>query len=393
MKTSIPLLIAGDDAGDLDEIARHLSPNFPRRGKATEAAKAGRFIMGRDLCVIALSFRTLEGAHDAYTDMLRQAMADRPGSHRTLLLCTSSDARGACSAVMRGRFDDFVVFKPLSDPCLLRFRAYRLARSLETEDRIKRTAGEQKLAHSRQVTDRAMASMAQDQQTMAAQTRADQAELRTRVGQHLTDFETRLGGPDFADAITVLDKDALATGFQDGIRNDLEQELEAFKKRLTTSIDEVVARYKAIREEAEAALAGLVAAAERTPLSVMVVDDDPELNDLVREMLEMDDHQVIQAFDGDSGYFQAVSHTPDLLLVDINLPKLNGMDLCGMLKTHPRTRDIPIVVVTGNATRELVESARQIGVEEFLVKPFTYEALQEKVKKVTGTTGAGTGAP
>lgn len=382
MKTSVPLLIAGDDAGDLEEIARHLSPNFPRKATATETAKGGRFIMGRHLCVIALSFRTLEGAQDAYTEMLRLAMPDRPGSHRTLLLCTSNDGRGACSAVTRGRFDDFVVFKPLSDPCLLRFRAYRLARFLETEDRIKRTVGEQNLARSRQATDRAMASIERDQQAMATQVRADHAELRNRVRQHLSDFETRLGGPDFAGAVKVLDKGALAAGFQDGIRSDLEEELEAFKKRLSASVDDVVARYKTAREQAGAALAGM-AAAHRPPLSVMVVDDDPELNDTVREMLEMDDHQVIQAFDGDSGYFQAVSQRPDLLLVDINLPKLNGMELCQMLKSHPRTRDIPIVVVTGNATRPVVEAGRRIGVREFLVKPFSYEALRDKVKKVT----------
>ncbi|MDZ7752474.1 MAG: response regulator [Gammaproteobacteria bacterium] len=396
MKTSVPLLIAGDDADDLDEIARHLNPNFPRKGAATEATKAGRFIMGRDFCVIALSFRTLEGAQDAYTDMLRQAMRDRPGSHRTLLLCASSDARGACSAVTRGRFDDFVVFKPLSDPCLLRFRAYRLARSLETEDRIKRTVGEQSLARSRQATDKTMASIAQDQQTMADQAQEDQIRLRNRVRQHLADFEARLGGPDFAGAVKVLDQDALAAGFRDGIRMDLDKELEDFKNRLGASIDDMVARYKAVKEQAQAALAARAAraaTAEKPPLSIMVVDDDTELNDTIREMLEMDDHQVIQAFDGDGGYFTAVSDTPDLLLIDINLPKLNGMDLCRMLKAHPRTRDIPIVIVTGNATRPVVESGRQVGVREFLVKPFSYDALREKVKKVTGTGGAGAAGP
>lgn len=393
MKTSVPLLIAGDDASDLDEIARHLSPNFPRKGTATEAAKAGRFIMGRPFCVIALSFRTLEGAQDAYTDMLRQAMRDRPGSHRTLLLCASADARAACSAVTRGRFDDFVVFKPLSDPCLLRFRAYRLARSLETEDRIKRTVGEQSLARSRQATDKAMASIAQDQKTMADQAQEDQIRLRNQVRQHLADFEARLGGPELAGAVKVLDQDALAAGFRDGIRMDLDKELEDFKNRLSASIDDMVMRYKTVKEQAEAALTARAVTVDKPPLSIMVVDDDTELNDTIREMLEMDDHQVIQAFDGDGGYFTAVSEPPDLLLIDINLPKLNGMDLCRMLKAHPKTRDIPIVIVTGNATRPVVESGRQIGVREFLVKPFTYDALREKVGKVTGTGGTGAAGP
>lgn len=387
MKTSVPLLIASDDGDDLNDIHRHLKTIFAHTGGATDTAEGGDFISGRESCVIALAFRTLEDAEEHYTALLRHAIHNRPVRHRTILLCHTHEARDACSAAMRGRFDDFVLFKPLADPCLLRFRSYRLARSLETEERIKRVVGEQAARRSRHITQRAMENVHRDQRRLQQQTVEDHRRLRNQMVHHINNLEVSLDSPEYADAVEVRDRERLGAHLDAGVRNDLEEELAAFKQNLTASIDQLVERYHHIKEEAEGALARITPQAETQAMTVLVVEDDAEVNDTVREFLEMDNHQVLQAFDGDNGYFSAVHNVPDLMLIDIRLPKLSGVELAMKLKAHDKTRFIPIIIVTGNATRQVVESCRRAGVNEFLVKPLTYEVLHEKIETVMRPRG------
>lgn len=378
MKTSIPLLILSDDAEDIDNIYLHVKPNFGHKGTATDAATGSEYIMGLEACVIALCFRSLDDAQELYTDLLRRAIHNRPIRHRTILLCSTHQVRDACLASMRGKFDDFTVFKPLADPCVLRFRVYRQARALETEARYKQAVSEQQVRQSRRITERAFATMSEEHGRMKAEADRSHDQLRRQIGRQVGRLEHSIRRGEMADSIQVLDEDKLSTRFDLLVNQDLAHELEEFRSSLRRDIDVLLERYNQIRQRTQGALDSLVPS-EKPPLSTLVVDDDPELNDLLREMLEEENHQVLQAFDGDSGYFAAVHHAPDLALIDINLPKLNGLKLCQKLRANPKTRELPIVIVTGNATRQVVESGRRVGVRQFLVKPFSYDTLQEKV--------------
>jgi putative two-component system response regulator len=99
------------------------------------------------------------------------------------------------------------------------------------------------------------------------------------------------------------------------------------------------------------------------------VDDEPAIVELLRVVLEADGHQVLVARDGQAAMDGVAECHPDLIILDIGVPKLSGFEVCRRLKSHPETRLIPILVLTGMAVGGRVR-AWELGADEFLTKPF-----------------------
>jgi cyclic di-GMP phosphodiesterase len=108
---------------------------------------------------------------------------------------------------------------------------------------------------------------------------------------------------------------------------------------------------------------------ERIPRLVLVVDDEIKVTELLRVVLEADGHTVVVASDGQSAVDEIVTRRPDLVILDIDMPHLNGFEVCEQLKSDPKTRMIPILVLTGVAADDRMR-AWELGADEFLTKPF-----------------------
>ncbi len=115
---------------------------------------------------------------------------------------------------------------------------------------------------------------------------------------------------------------------------------------------------------------------------VLVVDDDREVNDLVKDMLETRGYRVDQAYDGEQGLVRAVNSTPDLLIVDVCMPHMDGGTLLEKVKRHPGLRDMPVVMITGLATKDVVDWSINAGTSDFIVKPIRLEVLLTKVARL-----------
>jgi DNA-binding response OmpR family regulator len=108
-------------------------------------------------------------------------------------------------------------------------------------------------------------------------------------------------------------------------------------------------------------------------ITVLLVEDDPMLTELYQTKLEMDGYDVHVVTDGEAGIASAQSVLPQLILLDIMLPKLNGFEVLRVLKQDPNTAGIPVIVVTnlGGAKADTDKKlALSLGAEEFLVKTF-----------------------
>jgi CheY-like chemotaxis protein len=121
---------------------------------------------------------------------------------------------------------------------------------------------------------------------------------------------------------------------------------------------------------------------QRIRRAVLVVDDAPEVARLVTKILGKT-YDVLVAADGEEALARAAAELPDLVLLDINLPKLDGWEVCRRLKSDPRLAGIPIVFMTaGAATPEDAEMAMGLGAAEFLVKPFVREVLLHNIERI-----------
>ncbi|TIU59460.1 MAG: response regulator, partial [Mesorhizobium sp.] len=108
------------------------------------------------------------------------------------------------------------------------------------------------------------------------------------------------------------------------------------------------------------------------PPRILAVDDTPENLEILRMRLEANGYEVATAADGEEGLAKARELTPDLILLDIMMPKLDGISVVRMLKHDQSLRSIPVVLVTAKAdTRDLVEGL-DAGGDDYLTKPFEH---------------------
>lgn len=123
-----------------------------------------------------------------------------------------------------------------------------------------------------------------------------------------------------------------------------------------------------------------VASTDGRPL-VMVVDDSPTVRKLVSLTLERRGYRVVSAFDGVAAIKELGSCRPDLILLDINMPRLDGYRLCKLIKKHEATHEIPVVMLSGKDGMFDKLRGRLVGCSDYITKPFEADALTQKVSK------------
>ena len=119
----------------------------------------------------------------------------------------------------------------------------------------------------------------------------------------------------------------------------------------------------------------------KSRFKLLVVDDEVEIRSIMEEFFQ-DRYDVVTAVDGVEAVDRSMTEKPDLILLDLRLPELDGYNVCKRLKTHPQTGHIPIVVVSGlNAIPDKVKGM-MYGADEYLTKPVDLQQLDDIVKRI-----------
>lgn len=118
------------------------------------------------------------------------------------------------------------------------------------------------------------------------------------------------------------------------------------------------------------------------PLRVLLVDDEEEVRETVGEFLSSRGYAVVEACDGEEALAKSFTEKPDLILLDLRLPKVDGFQVCQTLKGNPITSVIPIIMITAlNATSQKVKGI-EYGADDYIEKPFDLEELAARMKMV-----------
>ena len=117
-------------------------------------------------------------------------------------------------------------------------------------------------------------------------------------------------------------------------------------------------------------------------MRILVADDETHIRTLLKISLEMEGYEVDAAADGQEALEKIEAQLPDLILLDIKMPVLNGWQVCERLKAGERTRNIPVVMVTAFGQKEARQRSLDLGADDFIAKPFETPALLEVIKKV-----------
>ena len=124
--------------------------------------------------------------------------------------------------------------------------------------------------------------------------------------------------------------------------------------------------------------------------SVLVVDDDPNVVELARLYLQRDGYRVLTAFDGADGLASAREERPDIVVLDVMLPRINGLDVCRALREESQ---IPIIMLTARVEEEDRLTGLELGADDYITKPFSPRELAARVRAVLRRSGSDGTAP
>ena len=116
--------------------------------------------------------------------------------------------------------------------------------------------------------------------------------------------------------------------------------------------------------------------------NILVVEDDSDIRELISFNLKNEGYQVFEANDGEVGIDKARNNNPDLILLDLMLPGIQGLDVCRIIKSDQETKEIPIIMVTALGQEEDIVKGLETGADDYITKPFSIKVLIARVNAV-----------
>lgn len=110
---------------------------------------------------------------------------------------------------------------------------------------------------------------------------------------------------------------------------------------------------------------------EDPTVEVLLIEDDPAVLNMYKMKLELDGYRVSTAMDGEEGLTKAAEDVPDIIFLDIRLPKKDGFEVLQALRQNPDTASIPVIMLSNYGEKELVDRGLKLGAHEFLIKAHT----------------------
>ncbi len=114
---------------------------------------------------------------------------------------------------------------------------------------------------------------------------------------------------------------------------------------------------------------------------VLIVDDEADIVETIKFNLELEDIECIEAYDGEEALSKAKKENPDLILLDVMLPKMHGYKIARLLKFDLEYKHIPIIMLTARAQGDDIKIGEEVGADEYVTKPFDMDTLIALAKK------------
>jgi CheY-like chemotaxis protein len=386
---NIRILVISLSTADAEQICDLLSDDFDHVFSSTDEARFVADFDANEPDVVVLAFKQLEYAERCYLGLYRHSPKAHQRPHRTIVLCDKDNVRRAFELCSREYFDDYVMYWPMVfDRSRLTMSIIVAGRSLDaTRSALPAHA---LAAHAQQVAtlektlddsiELGAAHMVALGNTVdAARESLDAAAASSRHDEDLpTTFDLDIGEPPagssaatpgpapFASMVHALGEARVKV-------TDAQQKLVPMTEWINGLRKEVEPQMEAARQIG--ALAGKVLP------DVLIVDDDAFQCKLLAKMLESLPCRLHFAHSGSGAMAFLARLKPVLILMDVELPDLNGVEITRRLKAAPELSGIPIVMITGHSERTILESSLRAGAIDFVVKPFDRETLLKKVAR------------
>jgi CheY-like chemotaxis protein len=115
---------------------------------------------------------------------------------------------------------------------------------------------------------------------------------------------------------------------------------------------------------------------------ILIAEDERDIRDLITFTLRFAGHEVVATTNGEEAYQRALEDPPDLILLDVRMPRMTGYEACKRIKAEESTSDIPIVFLSAKGQEMEVRTGLEAGAEKYILKPFSPDQLTQEVSKI-----------
>ena len=120
---------------------------------------------------------------------------------------------------------------------------------------------------------------------------------------------------------------------------------------------------------------------------ILIAEDEPDIRELVAFTLRFAGHEVIATSNGEEALHKASEINPDIILMDVQMPRMTGYDACRAMKADPLLKNIPVVFLSAKGQDSEIQTGLEAGAEDYLLKPFAPDQLTERVKVILAKFG------
>jgi len=120
---------------------------------------------------------------------------------------------------------------------------------------------------------------------------------------------------------------------------------------------------------------------------ILIAEDEPDIRDLVAFTLRFAGYEVVTGTNGEEAVQIAQKEYPDLILLDVRMPKMTGYEACKQIKADPMLKDVPVVFLSAKGQETEIRDGMEAGAEEYLLKPFAPDQLTDRVRSILAKFG------
>lgn len=385
VKADPRILVATDVVTDAELVRRLLANEFEHVHLSTNAERGVADFEQQRPDVLVLAFNTLEKAESYYLGLYRLSASIHALPHRTVILCNKDDLRRVYELCKRDYFDDYILFWPMTHD------APRLPMAVHHALRQMTTAGEQDAglgqfaAQARRIAqlEAQLAQYAARGEQQVDEASRSLRQIEVDIGAALDGFSRRLVGGALPELVDVRDPQRLEGEFARLKREGIGPPLRSAVQAVQPVRQWVGALREDLAPQLESARA-LKAMADRVRPAVLIVDDEEFHRDLLAQALEGTRIEPLYAVSGTEALAILRGQRPDLILLDFELPDIDGVEVVRRIKAVEQFASIPVVMITGHSERDLVVASRKAGAADFVVKPFNRGTVLAKINRLLG---------
>jgi len=378
--TTETIMIASDNTADAAQVKGLLHTEFQHVHISTAPdAVPGDFVRYRPN-VLVLAFDSLEKSEHYYLELYRLCEEVHQQPLRTVILCNRHEIGRVYELCKKKYFDDYILFWPMTeDSSRLAMSIHHLFHDLAAIKTQGASMGEfythaRHLAELEKTLNRQIVQGSQRiEVTSQAIVHASQA-----VGAALDGFSRRLISGALPDTVEVQS----AEGMENEMNRLKREEVQAQLSAAVETTQPLKQWAENLQQECEPYLKSarvLNALAESIKPTILVVDDDEIQRIILNKLLTARNYSLLFARDGVEALNVLQNKHPDLILMDIMMPNMNGMEATRQLKSNPEFAEIPVIMITGKSEGEVVMDCLKAGAVDFVVKPYEHATLLAKI--------------